>query len=124
MLGGFLVAFSFEAVIFANTLFAWVPLLLSFFLVEAPFTKMEKGAHVVNLKKVLSFLYVDDRSLRLICLNITFFGLATFYVIWMLQPYWRDQDVPFALFGVLWAAQSFVVAATSAIMARRKEDLS
>ena len=113
LLGGFLVAFSFEAVIFANTLFAWVPLLLSFFLVEAPFTKMEKGAHVVNLKKVLSFLYVDDRLLRLICLNITFFGLATFYVIWMLQPYWRDQDVPFALFGVLWAAQSFVVAATS-----------
>jgi MFS family permease len=113
LLGGFLVAFSFEAVIFANTLFAWMPLLLSFFLVEAPFTKMEKGAHIGNLKKVLSFLYVDDRLLRLICMNITFFGLATFYVIWMLQPYWRDQDVPFALFGVLWAAQSFVVAATS-----------
>ncbi|MDG1444694.1 MAG: MFS transporter [Pseudomonadales bacterium] len=113
LLGGFLVAFSFEAVIFANTLFAWMPLLLSFLLVEAPFTKMEKGAHIGNLKKVLRFLYVDDRLLRLICMNITFFGLATFYVIWMLQPYWRDQDVPFALFGVLWAAQSFVVAATS-----------
>jgi len=36
--------------------------------------------------------------------------LMTFYVVWMLQPYWGDQGVPLTAFGLLWAAQSFLFA--------------
>jgi hypothetical protein len=66
-----------------------------------------------NLKGVVSFLYFGDGLLRLICLNTTLFGLATFYVIWMLQPYWQDQGIPLTYFGLLWAAMSFVIAFAS-----------
>ena len=115
LLGGFLIAYSFDAVVIANTVFAWGPLLLSGFLTEAPFARMKANQHFGNLKQIVRHMYIDDRLLRLICLNITFFGLATFYVVWMLQPYWQEQAVPLTAFGMLWAAQSFVVAFASKI---------
>lgn len=113
LLGGFLVIYSFDAVVLANAVFAWGPLALVFFLTEPPFKKMETKQAFVNLKGVVRFLYFGDDLLRLICLNTTIFGLATFYVIWMLQPYWQEQGIPLSYFGLLWAAQSFVIAAAS-----------
>jgi MFS family permease len=113
LLGGFLVAYSFDAVVVANAVFAWGPLLLVFFLTEPPFQKMDNSQALVNLKSIIRFLYFGDDLLRLICLNTTLFALATFYVIWMLQPYWAEEGIPLAYFGVLWAAQSFVIAITS-----------
>jgi MFS family permease len=113
LLGGFLVVYSFDAVVLANAIFAWGPLLLVFFLTEPPYKKMETKQPFVNLKSIVRFLYFGDDLLRLICLNTTIFGLATFYVIWMLQPYWQEQGIPLSYFGILWAAQSFVIAAAS-----------
>ena len=113
LLGGFLIAYSFDAVVLANALFAWMPFILVFFLTEPPFTKMEANQHVVNLKNIIRFLYFQDRLMRMICVNTTLFSLATFYVIWMLQPYWQEQGIPLTAFGVLWAAQSFVIAFAS-----------
>lgn len=110
LIGGVLIAYSFEATVFVNALFAWVPLMLSFFLTEAPFVRMEQGQHIGNVKRIISHLFFEDRLLRMICLSITLFGLMTFYVVWMLQPYWRDQGVALTWFGVLWAAQSFLFA--------------
>jgi len=110
LIGGVLIAWSFDVTVFANAIAACVPLIMALFLTEAPFTKMAKGQHKENLKEVVSHLFLRDRLLRLICLNSTFFGLATFYVVWMLQPYWRDQGIPLTAFGLLWAAQSFLFA--------------
>ena len=110
LIGGVLIAWSFEVTIIANALFAWVPLALSVMLVEAPFTRMEDGQHLGNLRKIVRHLYVDNRLLRRICLSATLFGLMTFYVVWMLQPYWQEQGVPLTAFGILWASQSFLFA--------------
>lgn len=113
LIGGVLIAFSFEVTVIANALFAWVPLALSLMLVEAPFTRMDDGAHLQNLQRIIRHLYFDSRLLRRICLSITLFGLMTFYVVWMLQPYWQAQGVPLTAFGLLWAAQSFLYAAAT-----------
>lgn len=110
LLGGALIACSFDATVIANAIFAWVPLVLSVFLTEAPFTRMDEGQHFGNLKMIVRHLFLQDRLLRLICFSITLFGLMTFYVVWMLQPYWGDQGVPLTAFGLLWAAQSFLFA--------------
>lgn len=113
LLSSVLIAFSFEVTVIANAIFAWVPLALTLFLTEAPFARMEPGKHLGNLKRIVGHLFLQDRLLRLICLAITLFGLSTFYVVWMLQPYWRDQGVPLTAFGLLWAAQSFLFAITT-----------
>ena len=115
LLGGVLIVYSFEAIVLANAIFAWGPLIMSFFLVEAPFSRMEASQPLGNLKRVVGHLFFKDKLLRLICLNITFFSLSTFYVVWLLQPYWRDLGIPMTMFGVLWAAQSFLFAITSKI---------
>ncbi len=111
LIGGVLIVHSFEITVLANAIFAWCPLALSLLLTEAPFTRMEASRPIGNLKRVVAHLFYEDRMLRLICLNIIFFSLATFYVVWLLQPYWRDQGIPLGMFGILWAAQSFLFAA-------------
>jgi MFS family permease len=113
LVGGVLIAYSFEATVLANAIFAWCPLVLSFFLVEAPFDRMAANKPIGNIKRVIGHLFFEDRLLRLVCLNITFFSLSTFYVVWLLQPYWRDLGVPLTMFGILWAAQCFLFAITS-----------
>jgi MFS family permease len=113
LLGGFLIAFSFDVTVIVNAIFGWVPLLLTLFLVEPPFQRMKSNRHLDNMKEVVQHLFFQDRLLQLVCLNMTFFGLATFYVIWMLQPYWQDQGIPLTAFGLLWAAFSVLVALAS-----------
>lgn len=115
LIGGVLIAFSFEVTVMANAVFAWMPLAFALLLTEAPFTKMDGNAHLGNLKRVVGHLFFDDRLLRMICLSITLFGLMTFYVVWMLQPYWAEQGVPLTAFGILWAAQSFLFAGATRI---------
>ncbi|MFT7685232.1 MAG: MFS family permease [Candidatus Azotimanducaceae bacterium] len=113
LLGGFLIAFSFDVTVIVNAIFGWIPLFLTLFLVEPPFQKMKSNKHLENMKEVVQHLFFQDRLLRLICLNITFFSLGTFYVVWMLQPYWQEQGVPLIYFGALWAAFSVLVALSS-----------
>lgn len=115
LIGGFLIAYSFDVTVIANAMFAWCPLILSFFLVEAPFNRMAANEPLGNLRKVLEHMIFEDKMLRLICLNITFSSLMTFYVVWLLQPYWQDLGIPMTMFGFLWAAQSFLFAAASKI---------
>ena len=115
LLGAALVMHSFGLTVSVNAVVAWMPLILSLFLVEAPFTPMERSNHWGNLKKVISHLLLEDRLLRLICATMTLFGLMTFLVVWMLQTYWGRQGVSLAGFGLLWAAQSFVFALAARI---------
>ncbi len=110
LIGGMLIAFSFDAVVLVNAVFAWMPLVIAVQLTEAPFARMQSNQHLGNLKLIVAHLFIGDRLLRMICLSITVFGLMTFYVVWMLQPYWEVQGVPLTAFGVLWAAQSFLFA--------------
>lgn len=108
--GVVLIAYSFDATIIANAIIAWVPLFISLLLVEAPFTRMETGKHWGNLSTVVRHLLFGDRLLRLVCFGIALFGLMTFLVVWMMQPYWQAQGVPLTAFGLLWAGQSFLFA--------------
>ena len=47
--------------------------------------------------------------LRLIFVNLTLWGLASFFVVWLFQRYWQDRSVPLALFGYLWAGYNISV---------------
>lgn len=110
LLGSLVLLYSFDAVVAVNAVFSWIPLVFSFFLVEAPYERMVENRIIGNMKLVVSHLFYEDKLLKLICLSITFFSLSTFYAVWLFQTYWSDQEIELGWFGVLWAAQSFVVA--------------
>ncbi len=115
LLGGILIVFQFDVVVLVNAIFAWCPLLLAVWLTEAPFQRMRASAPIENVKAVVMHLFYTDRLLRWTCLGITFFSLSTFYVVWLLQPYWQSLGAPLTVFGLLWAAQSFLFAFASRI---------
>jgi len=121
LLASVLILWSFDAVVYANALIAWMPFLLSFFLVEAPYQRMETVSPWHDLRRILSHLFRQDSLLRLTTLAFTFYGLVTFYVVWLVQPYWENEGIPLAWFGVLWALMNFAVAGAAHFCASQEE---
>lgn len=110
LIGGALVLWSFDALVVANALIAWVPFMLAFALTEAPFERMSHEAPGANFRRILVHLFYRNELLRLTTLAVTFYGLSTFYVVWLIQPYWESYGIPLTVFGVLWAAKNFTIA--------------
>lgn len=121
LLASLLILWSFDAVVYANAVIAWMPFLLSFFLVEAPYQKMESVSPWHDLRRILRHLFLQDRLLKLTTLAFTFYGLVTFYVVWLVQPYWASQGIPLAWFGLLWALLNFTVAGAAHYCAALEE---
>ena len=74
LIGGFLIAWSFDVIVIASAVAACVPSVLTSFLVEAPFAKLAKGQREQNLKEVVYHLFVQHALLRFICLNTIFWS--------------------------------------------------
>jgi MFS family permease len=117
LLAAALALVSFDAIVLANALIGWMPFVLAFFLVEAPFERMAAESPVGNFRRILMHLFYESRLLRLTTLAVTFYGLSTFYVVWLIQPYWENNDIPYAAFGLLWAAMNFTIAAAARMAA-------
>lgn len=114
LLTAVLVTFSFNAVLWAQVVIGWMPFILSFFFIEPPREQMKRESHVGNIIKVFRHLLVDTSLMRIIFLNCVLWGLSTFIVVWLLQPYWRTHNVPMSWFGPMWA----VLMLTSAMASR------
>lgn len=104
IIGGLLVLISFKAVIIANFIVGFFPLLVSLTLVEPPIEKMEKTKHKENFKVILHHIFKKDHILTLVFFNQIIWGLATFVAVWIYQKYWQDSGVSIAYFGIIWAA--------------------
>jgi predicted MFS family arabinose efflux permease len=109
VLSGFLVLLSFRHVLIAQALGAWLPFVFGLFVIEPKIHRMNSDSHLENFKRVLRHIFFRDRTLRLIFLNLTVFGLSTFFAVWVLQKYWQDAGVPLAWFGGIWAVFNFSV---------------
>jgi predicted MFS family arabinose efflux permease len=109
ILSGFLVLLSFRHVLIAQALGAWLPFVFALVVVEPKIHRMTTESHLENFKRVLRHIFVRDRTLRLIFLNLTVFGLSTFFAVWVLQKYWQDAGIPLAWFGGIWAVFNFSV---------------
>lgn len=121
LLAAALALWSFDAIVVANAFIAWAPLVLAFYLVEAPYERMARVSPLQNFRRILMHLFYQNRLLRLTTLAVTFYGLATFYVVWLIQPYWQDNGIPYAGFGLLWAAMNFTIAASARLSAPLEE---
>jgi len=105
VLGGLVAMIGLQAAAWTNAVTAWIPLLIALGFVEPHYERMRRESHLRNLKDVIAHIHGNaDRIVPWTFLNGVVWGLSTFFVVWMLQKYWRDQGVPLAWFGVLWAA--------------------
>jgi MFS family permease len=108
-----LIAWSFTYILWTQVIVAWIPFVLSWFFIEPPIQKMEHRSPFKNCWSVARFILVEDPLLRLIFLNSLIWGLSSFCIVWLLQPYWTQEGIPLEYFGILWSALMFVAAGAS-----------
>jgi len=70
----------------------------------------QRVSHLAEALASARYVFVENRRLRLtVLLNIAL-GIASFYPVWLIQPYMRASGVPLASFGPVWAGANMIVA--------------
>ncbi len=89
----------------------WVlALLVTRSLVEPERQIKPTSSHLLEAWHSTRYALIENKRLRyLILLNLVL-GLASYYPIWLIQPYMQDGGVPLAWFGPIWAGANLSVA--------------
>ena len=98
----------------------WVAaLLLTRTLVETPRERhVPVRSHLVEATRIIRFAFVQNRRLRYTIFLSTILGIASFFPVWLIQPYMQQAGVPLAWFGPVWAGANLTVA-LSALLSHR-----
>lgn len=111
--------------IFAGVLYATAPL-LPFFLqvgvwiaalaitrlmVETPRDcAISARSHLAEALHTTRYAFLDNRHLRNTILFNSILGIASFFPVWLIQPYMQQSGVPVAWFGPAWTGANLTVA--------------
>jgi MFS family permease len=80
-------------------------------MVETPRdTAIQARSHLAEALHTARYAFLDNRRLRYTIIFNTFLGLASFFPVWLIQPYMRQGGVPIAWFGPVWAGANLMVA--------------
>lgn len=66
--------------------------------------------HLAEAVRIARYAFLDNRRLRAIIILNTILGIASFYPVWLIQPYMREHGVPLAWFGPAWTGANLAVA--------------
>lgn len=86
----------------------------------------EPRHHRGHLKEALAsarYVFIENRRLRTTVLLSITLGIASFYPVWLIQPYMRDAGVPIASFGPIWAGANLIVAIFAVLSHRVRASL-
>ena len=67
-------------------------------------------SHLAEAWATASYAFRDNRHLRYTILLNTVLGIASFFPVWLIQPYMQHSGVPLAWFGPVWACANLTVA--------------
>ncbi len=110
--------------IFAGVLYAAAPLLpfilqvavwfLAFLLTRSltePARNIASPAsHLAEAFRTARYVFLENRQLRYVMLLNAVLGIASFYPVWLIQPYMQHAGVPVAWFGPIWTGANLTVA--------------
>jgi MFS family permease len=116
----------------AGALYAWFPLLPFFLqigiwilalvvcrkLKEIPSAPRPTSSHLREALDIARKALLQSPGLRYSIFLAALLGLASFYPVWLIQPYMQSLDVPLAWFGPIWAAANLCVSFGSIISHR------
>jgi len=66
--------------------------------------------HLAEALRTARYALIDNRRLRHTILLNTLLGIASFFPVWLIQPYMRQAGVPLAWFGPIWTGANLTVA--------------
>ncbi len=107
----------------AGAMYAWFPLLPFFLqigiwalalvicrrLKEIPFAPRQTSSHLREALNIARKALLQRPGLRYSILLAALLGLASFYPVWLIQPFMQSLNVPLAWFGPIWAAANLCV---------------
>jgi MFS family permease len=110
--------------IFAGALYAYAPvlpfilqvgiwllvLLLTRTMVEPTRIITSPASHLAEALRSARYAFVENKSLRYTILLNSVLGIASFYPVWLIQPYMQHAGVPLTWFGPVWSGANLTVA--------------
>jgi MFS family permease len=68
------------------------------------------AGHLVEALRTARYAFVENKSLRYTILLNSVLGIASFYPVWLIQPYMQHAGVPLTWFGPVWSGANLTVA--------------
>jgi MFS family permease len=110
--------------VFAGAMYAYAPLLpfilqigvwllallLSRSIVEPLRDVAPHAGHLKEAWRTARYAFVENRRLRYTIVLNTVLGIASFYPVWLIQPYMQQAGVPLTWFGPVWSGANLTVA--------------
>ncbi|HXE96534.1 MAG TPA: MFS transporter [Dongiaceae bacterium] len=110
--------------VFAGALYAWAPLLpfvlqvgvwilvllITRSMVEPPREIATHAGHLAEALRTARYAFVENKSLRYNIVLNSLLGIASFYPVWLIQPYMQHAGVPLTWFGPVWSGANLTVA--------------
>ncbi len=110
--------------LFAGLLYAYAPLVPFFLqvgvwflvflitrsLVEPAREIATHAGHLTEALRTARYAFVENRVLRYNIVLNSVLGLASFYPVWLIQPYMQHAGVPLTWFGPVWSGANLTVA--------------
>ncbi|HEY5973344.1 MAG TPA: MFS transporter, partial [Geobacteraceae bacterium] len=84
--------------------------LLTRSLVEPPRDLAPLAGHLTEALRTARYAFFENRRLRATILLNAVLGLASFYPVWLIQPYMQAAGVPVTWFGPVWTGANLTVA--------------
>ncbi|MBI5484732.1 MAG: MFS transporter [Deltaproteobacteria bacterium] len=88
----------------------FLALLLTRAMVEPPREITPHAGHLAEALRTARYAFVENKSLRYTILLNTVLGIASFYPVWLVQPYMQQAGVPLTWFGPVWCGANLTVA--------------
>lgn len=85
---------------------------------ETPHQCAPPASHLAQALAVARTGLIDNRHLRSTIAFAAVTGIASFYPVWLIQPYMQQTGVPLSWFGPVWAAANLTVALFSLLSHR------
>lgn len=105
---------------FVGQIVVWVIALLLCLGLREPDAEGENvvHSHLAEAVQTWRYAFVENRHVRATILFGSFLGLASFYTVWLIQPYMQETEVPLTWFGPVWAGANLMVACCSLVSHR------
>lgn len=71
---------------------------------------IQAHSHLAEALRITRYAFKENHRLRATILLNTFLGIASFYPVWLIQPYMQENGVPLGWFGPVWTGANLTVA--------------
>ncbi len=104
---------------FAIQILVWIlALAVTLSLRDAPAPERIERSHLAEMLSIWRLAWQQNRRIRSTILLATVLGLASFFPVWLIQPFMQQCRMPVAWFGPIWAGANLTVALFSVISHR------